>query len=126
MRVIFSLKFKDIENTPEQFITAKFLELVLGLKITYCEGKFLGKKEDSLMVDDAGNKDIDLIKRIAKQFKQESILLVNDENNRAYLFYFDTETTEHIGQWTETTKEIAKTKLGYTRDLELNKYFIVE
>ena len=104
MRVIFSLKFKDIENTPEQFITAQFLELVLGLKITYCEGKYLGKKEHSLMVDDTGNKDIDLIKRIAKQFKQESILLVNTENNRAYLLYLDTETTEHIGQWTETTK----------------------
>ena len=126
MKVIFSLKFKDIENTPEQFITAKFLELVLGLKVTYCEGKYLGKKEHSLMVDEVGNKEIDLIKRIAKQFKQESILLVNTKNSRAYLFYFDTETTEHIGQWTETTKEIAETKLGYTRDLELNKYFIVE
>ena len=125
MKVIFSLKFKDIENTPEQFIAAQFLELVLGLKITYCEGKYLGKKEDSLMVDDAGNKDIDLIKRIAKQFKQESILLVNGNNNRVYLFYFDTETTEHIGQWTETTKEVAETKLGYTRDLETDKYFIV-
>ena len=126
MKVIFSLKFKDIENTPEQFITAQFLELVLGLKITHCEGKYLGKKEYSLMVDDAQDRDIVLIKRISKQFKQESILLVNTENNRTYLFYLDTETTEHIGQWTETTKEIAKTKLGYTRDLELNKYFIVE
>jgi len=125
MKVIFSLKFKDIENTPEQFITAKFLELVLGLKITHCEGKYLGKKEYSLMVDEVGNKDIDLIKRIAKQFKQESILLVNDADKRAYLFYFDTEITEHIGQWTETTKEVAETKLGYTRDLESDKYFIV-
>ena len=125
MRVIFSLKFKDIENTHEQFMTFNFLEIVLGLKVTHCEGKYLGKKEHSLMVEDAGNKDIDLIKRIAKQFKQESILLVNPKNNQAYLFYFDTETTEHIGQWTETTKEIAKTKLGYTRDLETDKYFIV-
>ena len=58
-----------------------------------CEGKYLGKKEHSLMVDNAGNKDIDLIKRIAKQFKQESILLVNTENNRTYLLYLDTETT---------------------------------
>lgn len=126
MKVIFSLKFKDIENTPEQFITAQFLELVLGLKLTYCEGEYLGKKEHSLMVDEVGNKDIDLIKRIAKQFKQESILLVNPKNYRAYLFYFDTETAEYIGQWTETTKEIAKTKLGYTRDLTSDKYFIVE
>ena len=126
MRVIFSLKFKDIENTFEQLMTFNFLEIVLGLKVVHCEGKYLGKKEHSLMVDDAGNKDIDLIKRIAKQFKQESILLVNTETNRTYLLYLDTETTEHIGQWTETTKEIAKTKLRYTRDLELNKYFIVE
>ena len=126
MKVIFSLKYKDIENTTEQLTTYNFLEIVLGLKVTHCEGKYLGKKEHSLMVDDAGNKDIDLIKRIAKQFKQESILLVNPENNQTYLFYFDTEKAEHIGQWTETTKEVAETKLGYTRDLELNKYFIVE
>ena len=126
MKVIFSLKFKDIENTTEQLTTYNFLEIVLGLKVTRCEGKYLGKKEYSLMVDDAGNKDIDLIKRIAKQFKQESILLVNMKNKCAYLFYFDTETTEHIGQWTETTKEIADSKLGYTRDLETDKYFIVE
>lgn len=125
MKVIFSLKFKDIENTFEQLTTYTFLEQVLGLKVIHCDGKYLGKKEHSLMVDDAGNKDIDLIKRIAKQFKQESILLVNPKNNQTYLLYLDTETTENIGQWTETTKEVAETKLGYTRDLESDKYFIV-
>lgn len=126
MKVIFSLKFKDIENTFEQLTTYTFLEQVLGLKVTHCDGKYLGKKEHSLMVDDAGNKDIDLIKRIAKQFKQESILLINPKNNQAYLLYLDTEITEHIGQWTETSKEVAENKLGYTRDLESDKYFIVE
>ena len=92
MKVIFSLKYKDIENATEHLMTFNFLEIVLGLKVTHCEGKYLGKKEHSLMVDDAGNKDIDLIKRIAKQFKQESILLVNTENNRAYLIILQGQT----------------------------------
>ncbi len=122
MKIIFSLKYNDCDNTHEQLITEKFFSDCLGLGVIHVDGKYLGKKGYSLMVDDAGNKDIDLIKRIAKQFKQESILLVNTENNCVYLFYFDTETAEHIGQWTEVSEGEAERSLSYSK-IE-GKYYV--
>ncbi len=122
MKIIFSLKYNDCDNTHEQLITEKFFSDVLGLSVTRVNGKYLGKKEYSLMVDNVEKEDLNLIKRIANNFKQESILLVNMDNNRAYLFYFDTETTEHIGLWTEVSESKAERLLSYSK-IE-GKYYV--
>lgn len=67
----------------------------LGIEYASCLGMYQGEKESSIALD---IKHIDLAKGMAKQFYQDSILVVN-KDKRASLLYTDDQRSEEIGKW---------------------------
>ena len=85
-------------------------------------GSYKGIKESSILVY-ISDKELSSIEKIAREFKQESILIVDSKRN-SFLKYLSTNKVESIGRMLKTSKLEALTKDSYS---EVNGiYYIVE
>lgn len=101
----------------------------LQIPFEVCEGVYNGTKEISFKADLSGYDNDTLmyvirdIKRLAfNEFKQESILFINDKNECNLLF--NDKTMQYLGTWTKTTElDVLQMLLGcYTIDSKGNYY----
>lgn len=105
--------------------------LMESLKIPSFEtwGFYKGQPELSIVVTVSNyekyNAWFDLILDIAKQFKQESILLVDSDDN-ADLYYVDTGMTKPLGVFQEASAVEAKKQDAYTFEPVSSRFFIVK
>ena len=96
--------------------------------IDLCEGVYKGEVEQSYLIPmDKGTTEYHvtgLIYDLAKQYKQESVLVVDTDNN-AELWYVDCIEATPIGTWTEVTAGKAQLT-DYTYNKTTNQYFITQ
>jgi hypothetical protein len=93
--VLFSLQTSETDNKEFQ----SYIESLLseyGFKRLI--GSYNGVLEQSYLVVASEDSALDLVLGLAKNFKQESVLIV-DEERKAVLKYIDSNETVHLGQF---------------------------
>lgn len=124
----------------EPAVRTHFIELLTyyGIydKTVVCAGRYNGKNEYSLIIyfdwwQDATK--LDVVKRLAKQCKQQSLLLVNCYRD-ALLMYTDHRPSEDLGKWRLVNHIQAVNSKAYTaipmpskdRTYQREQYFICD
>lgn len=106
MKIFLSLDRENLPATTEDFEYAK--DLLQAIEVDGC---YNGIKERSLMVNVTSFALYCLAWRIAKQYQQESILIV--ENNNCYMIYLNGRSPEFVGKWVKTeNKDMDHTVIG--------------
>ena len=109
-------------GTLKDLINHRYIKSLLTLhKIYFVEvlGVYKGIKEASLLVS---SKHLAQVKRIASQYDQESILIVDDKTKSATLHFLNTGKKESLG----TLKAIDKVDGKNSYSMINGKFFICE
>lgn len=99
-------------NTNENGLAERFIKPIGFKKV---QGAYKGQLEDSYLV--LANEDtyLNTVRKLAKLYNQESILIVN-EDRKAYLEYIGTGKQVYIGQWTSIDSLTAQSLDNWTLD----------
>lgn len=98
-----------------------------SLDVVSCEGAYNGVKEVSFAVPVNYKFVVKALSEVAREYEQESILVVDNETKEAYLFELDgpIDTVSTIGKWSKTTWNDCKYNHdNYTYFPEANVYYV--
>lgn len=121
MRIIFSVFQKDksdLVNHCNHFEAMQDLERQ-GIDYSILEGVYKGTKELSFET-----KSVLTGLALARKYDQESVLTIDSENRAVLDYGFRNKI--NLGQWVETTKDIAEKQDSYSYHPVTNKYFITK
>lgn len=114
-KAIFSVYKGSVADYTNHVEIVKRLKSLSAKEVV---GKYKGKLELSIMVE---IEFVDAIKKIAKHFKQESILFI-DEIGTGRLLYLNNDSLEKIGKLTEVSKKTAHESDSFSKVNE--RYYI--
>lgn len=97
----------------------------LGLNYKLVDGVYKGQAETSIYVEVPSLDDFAEVHEIATLLEQESILNV-DQNRQATLIFLITGSSIQLGEFKQTSEQVARTHDCYTYDHENNAYYICE
>lgn len=95
-----------------------------GVKFKEGMGCYEGNSNRCFICITDNQYEVDFIKNLAKLFKQESILVV-DERGKSVVEYLNGVSKVFVGKWQETTREEATKLKSYTYDHETNTFYKV-
>lgn len=98
-----------------------------SLDVVSCEGVYKGVKEASFAVPVNYHYDISQLKELAREFEQESILVIDNETKEAHLVELECGLSiiVPLGKWTKTTWNDCKYNHdNYTYFPEANVYYV--
>lgn len=91
----------------------------IGLSPKLVDGRYNGVNEKSLVLPISAMK---LVEKLARQFKQESILIVYSDRSAA-LKFIEKDSIESIGNFTEVSQQVALS--GNAFSLINQRYYVV-
>jgi hypothetical protein len=127
--VIISAELMELNESANEKRTMKLgANLnIHGLKFSRALGSYKGTLEKSFIVDVSEDKNLWTLKVIAKDFNQESILIVQDDAARsAELHFTATGKVQRLGSIVPLTALEAAQEDNWTLDLTQNLYFGVK
>lgn len=130
--VIFSVEQSN-ESFDYNLKSTATIEATLndvGYAFKKVQGCYANNIETSFLVkiSNGDNKleQLDLIKRIAKLYNQESILLLSPFDRHATLHFIKTEQVLSLGKFTEVDRFEALEHKAWTRDLQTDTFYITK
>lgn len=127
--VIFSVE-QSSESFDYNLKSTATIEAMLndvGYAFKKVQGCYAGNVETSFLVKIANDnklEQLDLVKRIAKLYNQESILLLSPFDRHATLHFIKTEQVLSLGKFTEVDRFEALNNKAWTRDLQTDSFYI--
>lgn len=96
-----------------------------NLKLEYgvVDGSYKGKQEKAILVEYAAEEDFQLLIRLAKFYRQESVLAIS-KDREATLLFMDTHNFEKLGKLEAVPELVAKQQDAWTRTKN-GQYYIV-
>ena len=121
MKVILALNTAN-QETETQVLTAQdFQPTVLNGRYTHDNGEAI--EETSYLVEVSTDRQLAELVAIAQEHKQESILVLDDQNNAKLLYMSDYRTLD-LGVFTNCTKDEAEASEAYSFNPITNEYYI--
>lgn len=111
------------ENVRRTAILSGHL-IMKGYNFRPLTGYYKGQKEQSFAVEVNGKELVELI-NLAKNFTQESVLIV-DEKNGASLAFLSTNKKMKIGKFKIASREVAEKQDNYSFDPSTGRYYVVQ
>lgn len=99
--------------------------LIGGYNFKPIKGYYKGISEESFAIE-VNTKELKELKKIAKSFNQESILVINNKTLKASLVFLQDDTRVKLGIFHEVDKNTAMSYDNYSFYPEKQKYFITK
>lgn len=118
---VFRPEVSEADNLSNTETTKMWLK-INGIDFQIVQGMYKGNIETAFVVPMKHQRSIEAI---ARDYKQESILLRHGDYS-CELLYLETKLIEPLGYWTEVSKNEALELNNYTLEIESGRYFTVK
>lgn len=116
--VIFALNTMHSKESEKELV-----ETMLGRSVKQVEGSYKGEREVSYVVSVENDREYQKILKVAKLYKQESILYVNSDRY-CTLVFLNISSTQDIGKMRAVSPAYAMEQEAWTRDG--SQFYVVE
>lgn len=123
--IFFSLDRPNAKASASTLQTVRHQLRTRGIKALMVIGSYKGTVEQTFCVEVKSQVDTDYVKMLCLMFEQESMLIVNN-NNQASLFYFETKEITPIGRLQAVGKDIATKLEAWTYIPHTDTYLAVK
>jgi hypothetical protein len=126
--IIFSAFRSELSDAVNDARHSKAIELLSfnGIRSKQVQGVYKGISEASIVTVIGNDAQRDLVMQVAREYNQESILILDADTRNARLYYLDNGQSESIGTFQVVSESEAKSRDAYTYDSSQGYYYVAK